>query len=84
MIQCVGSRNEERAYCSRICCSVAVKNALKIKKLDPGANVYVLYRDIRTYGFREKYYKQAREAGVIFIRYEKNAPPSCPDNKGLW
>ncbi|RPJ60876.1 MAG: FAD-dependent oxidoreductase, partial [Dehalococcoidia bacterium] len=83
MVQCVGSRNEERAYCSRICCSVAVKNALKIKKLDPGANVYVLYRDIRTYGFREKYYKQAREAGVIFIRYEKDAPPVVTDNNGL-
>ena len=83
MIQCVGSRNEERAYCSRICCSVAVKNALKIKKLDPGANVYVLYRDIRTYGFREKYYKEAREAGVIFIRYEQDAPPTVTDNNGL-
>lgn len=75
MIQCVGSRNDERPYCSRICCSVAVKNALKIKKQDPGSNVFVLYRDIRTYGFREKYYKQAREAGVIFLRYERNSPP---------
>jgi heterodisulfide reductase subunit A-like polyferredoxin len=75
MIQCVGSRNDERPYCSRMCCSVAVKNALKIKKQDPTANVFVLYRDIRTYGFREKYYKQAREVGVIFIRYERNAPP---------
>jgi heterodisulfide reductase subunit A len=83
MIQCVGSRNEERAYCSRICCSVAVKNALKIKKQDPDTNVYVLYRDIRTYGFREKYYKQAREAGVIFIRYERNAPPAVTDNNGM-
>ncbi|MCX6006901.1 MAG: FAD-dependent oxidoreductase, partial [Chloroflexi bacterium] len=83
MIQCVGSRNEERAYCSRICCSVAVKNALKIKKQDPDSNVYVLYRDIRTYGFREKYYKQAREAGVVFIRYERNAPPVVTDNNGL-
>jgi heterodisulfide reductase subunit A-like polyferredoxin len=83
MIQCVGSRNEERAYCSRICCSVAVKNALKIKKLDPGTNVYVLYRDIRTYGFREKYYKQAREAGVVFIRYDRDAPPVVTDTNGL-
>jgi heterodisulfide reductase subunit A len=83
MIQCVGSRNEERAYCSRICCSMAVKNALKIKKLEPSAGVFVLYRDIRTYGFREKYYKQAREAGVIFIRYERSAPPMVAQGKGL-
>ena len=61
MIQCVGSRNEETPYCSRICCSMAVKNALHIKKKNPDANIYVLYRDIRTYGFREKYYQQARE-----------------------
>jgi len=83
MIQCVGSRNDERAYCSRICCSMAVKNALKIKKQDPSANVFVLYRDIRTYGFREKYYKQAREAGVVFIRYERNAPPVVSEDNGL-
>ncbi|MCX5997421.1 MAG: FAD-dependent oxidoreductase [Chloroflexi bacterium] len=83
MIQCVGSRNEERPYCSRICCSMSVKNALKIKKLDPSAGVYVLYRDIRTYGFREKYYKQAREAGVIFIRYEPDAPPLVSQDNGL-
>ena len=71
MIQCAGSRNDERRYCSRLCCSMAVKNALKLKKRNPEMNVYVLYRDIRTYGFREKYYQQAREAGVIFIRYER-------------
>jgi heterodisulfide reductase subunit A-like polyferredoxin len=75
MIQCAGSRNDERPYCSRICCSMAVKNALEIKKQSPETGVYVLYRDIRTYGFREKYYRQAREAGVIFIRYEKETPP---------
>jgi heterodisulfide reductase subunit A-like polyferredoxin len=83
MIQCAGSRNDERPYCSRICCSMAVKNALKIKKEDPSANIYVLYRDIRTYGFREKYYKQAREAGVIFIRYEPDGPPLVSKHKGL-
>jgi heterodisulfide reductase subunit A-like polyferredoxin len=83
MIQCAGSRNEERPYCSRICCSVAVKNALKIKKQIPGANVFVLYRDIRTYGFREKYYKQAREQGVIFIRFEKDSPPVVSRDNGL-
>ena len=83
MIQCVGSRNEEHAYCSRLCCSVAIKNALAIKKQDPDATIYVLYRDIRTYGFREVYYKQAREAGVVFIRYDKETPPVLSDSKGL-
>jgi heterodisulfide reductase subunit A-like polyferredoxin len=82
MIQCVGSRNTEKPYCSRICCSLAVKNALCIKKQDTAANVFVLYRDIRTYGFREKYYKEAREAGVIFIRYDIDNPPAVrEDNK---
>ncbi|MGD0351314.1 MAG: FAD-dependent oxidoreductase [Verrucomicrobiota bacterium] len=83
MIQCVGSRNEKHPYCSRICCSMAVKNALAIKKLDPTANVYVLYRDVRTYGFREIYYQQAREAGVVFIRYTPEVPPQVTDNNGL-
>jgi heterodisulfide reductase subunit A len=58
MIQCVGSRDKERPYCSRVCCTEAVKNALKIKQQNPNANVYVLYRDIRTYGFRESYYSK--------------------------
>ena len=83
MIQCVGSRNEKHPYCSRICCSMAVKNALAVKKLDPSASVYVLYRDVRTYGFREVYYQQAREAGVVFIRYTPEAPPQVADNNGL-
>ncbi|MBM3315440.1 CoB--CoM heterodisulfide reductase iron-sulfur subunit A family protein, partial [candidate division WOR-3 bacterium] len=69
MIQCVGSRDTERPYCSRICCTEAVKNALAIKELNPDASVYVLYRDIRTYGLREEYYRQAREKGVVFIRF---------------
>jgi len=75
MIQCVGSRDEERPYCSRVCCSEAVKNALKIKELSPKTNVYVLYRDIRTYGFRESYYTKARAKGVVFIRYDENRKP---------
>ena len=83
MIQCVGSRNEKHPYCSRICCSMAMKNALAVKKLDPAANVYVLYRDVRTYGFREIYYQQAREAGVVFIRYTPEAPPQVTDDNGL-
>jgi heterodisulfide reductase subunit A-like polyferredoxin len=79
MIQCAGSRDEERAYCSRICCSMAIKNALRLKRQNPESNIIVLYRDIRTYGFREKYYKQARDAGVIFMRYEKENPPLISD-----
>jgi len=74
-IQCVGSRDEERPYCSRVCCSHSVKNALKLKELNPEMDVYVLYRDIRTYGFKEDYYKKASDQGVIFIRYEVNDKP---------
>jgi heterodisulfide reductase subunit A-like polyferredoxin len=75
MIQCIGSRNEERPYCSRICCSEAIKNALKLKSMNPEFNIYILYRDIRTYGFKEDYYEKAREAGVLFIRYEPGGEP---------
>jgi len=75
MIQCVGSRNEEHPYCSRVCCGHAMKNALKLKERWPETDVYVFYRDIRTYGEREDYYRQAREAGVLFLRYEPEAPP---------
>ncbi len=75
MIQCVGSRNEERPYCSRICCSTAIKNALHLKEQNPDRDVVILYRDIMTYGFLEKYYLQARRAGVRFVRYDKEKPP---------
>ncbi len=75
MIQCVGSRNESNENCSRICCQNAIKNALEIKRLNPDAQVYVLYRDIRTYGLLEDYYTKARELGVIFIRFDQDAPP---------
>ena len=75
MVQCVGSRDEEHPYCSRICCGHAVKNALKLKEKDPGMNVYVLYRDVRTYGFYEIHYHEAREKGVIFIRYDLENKP---------
>ncbi len=75
MIQCVGSREPTRPYCSRICCSVAVKNALRIKELNPEANVFILFRDMRTYGFLEDYYRKAREQGVIFVRYEPERKP---------
>jgi len=75
MIQCVGSRNEENPYCSRICCSEAIKNALKAKEINPNIEIVILYRDIRTYGFKEKYYNLARENKVIFIRFDEENPP---------
>jgi heterodisulfide reductase subunit A len=84
MIQCVGSRDEDHPYCSRICCGHAVKNALKLKEKDPGMKIYVLYRDVRTYGFYETYYHEAREKGVIFIRYElENKPKVALQNGNL-
>ena len=75
MIQCVGSRDEERPYCSRVCCGEAINNALKIKEIDPEANVFILYRDVRTYGLMEKHYGRARESGVLFIHYEEEEKP---------
>ncbi|MEJ2589407.1 MAG: 4Fe-4S binding protein, partial [Deltaproteobacteria bacterium] len=75
MIQCVGSRNEEHPNCSRICCQSAVKNALHIKALNPDADVYILYRDMRMYGLLEGYYTEARRQGVIFCRYDQENPP---------
>ncbi len=74
-IQCVGSRDDERPYCSRICCTKSVKQALKIKEANPAANVYILYRDIRTYGFYEDMYTEARRKGVVFVRYSTDAKP---------
>jgi heterodisulfide reductase subunit A len=75
MIQCVGSREDGREYCSRVCCSEAVKNGLKVKEQNPDANVYVLYRDLRTYGFREEFYRDARQKGIFFISYSKDDKP---------
>lgn len=80
MIQCVGSREPERPYCSRVCCTQAVKNALKLKEVRPDLNVYVLYREVRTYGFREAYYQAARDAGVVFLRYELADKPQVRAN----
>ncbi len=82
MIQCVGSRDNGHPYCSRICCMQAVKNALQILKTNPDANVYVLYKDVRTYGLREDYYRRAREAGVIFIRYDDLKKPDVQSTDG--
>ncbi len=75
MIQCVGCRNEERNYCSRVCCSESVKNALRLKEINPQADIYILYRDMRTYGFKEDYYREASEKDVKFIRYESQGKP---------
>ncbi|MHB8894567.1 MAG: FAD-dependent oxidoreductase [Candidatus Geothermincolia bacterium] len=75
MVQCVGSRNDEHPYCSKICCGVAVKNAVALKKLNPDVNVNVCYRDLRTYGLKEDYYLEARDLGANFIRFEKDEPP---------
>ncbi|UCE36162.1 MAG: CoB--CoM heterodisulfide reductase iron-sulfur subunit A family protein [Thermoplasmata archaeon] len=75
MIQCVGSRGEKVPYCSRICCTTAIKNALQIKEHEPDAKVYVLYRDIRTYGFREDFYDKALEEGITFLRFDVDSKP---------
>jgi len=75
MIQCVGSRTPERPYCSRYCCSEAIKNALKLKEMDPSKDVTILYRDIRTFGLKEDYYKKARELNVKFVRYDEDRKP---------
>ena len=84
MIQCVGSREEPNQYCSRICCQDAVKNAIEIKEKAPEAQVFILYRDIRTYGLREEYYRMARDLGVIFIRYDVDKKPRVsPEARGI-
>jgi len=75
MIHCVGCRQEDRNYCSRICCSQSIKNALKLKELNPAMDIYVLFRDMRTYGFREDYYREASNKEVRFIRYEPEDKP---------
>jgi heterodisulfide reductase subunit A len=75
MVQCVGCRQKDRNYCSRVCCSHAIKEALALKKMNPAIDIYILYRDIRTYGFREDYYREAAGQGVRFIRYEPEDKP---------
>ena len=75
MIQCVGCRNEERNYCSRLCCSQSVKNALNLKEINPQMDIYILFRDMRTYGFNEDYYREASNKDIKFIRYEPEAKP---------
>ena len=81
-IQCVGSRIPERPYCSRVCCTSSVDNALKFKEINPEMEVYILYRDMRTYGEREFLYHQALQKGVIFIRYQLEDPPQVEEVDG--
>jgi heterodisulfide reductase subunit A-like polyferredoxin len=81
-IQCVGSRDTEHPYCSRVCCTQTVKNALALRRKKPDCEVYVLYRDIRTYGLSERFYRQAREAGVLFLRYEDTEKPEVTAGGG--
>jgi len=83
MIQCVEQRTEERPYCSRVCCTTAVRNALLLKERYPQARIIVLYRDMRTYGFREAAYREAREKGILFVRYEPSLPPQLEVNGRL-
>uniref|UniRef100_A0A7C4U6U9 4Fe-4S dicluster domain-containing protein n=1 Tax=candidate division WOR-3 bacterium TaxID=2052148 RepID=A0A7C4U6U9_UNCW3 len=82
MIQCVGSRDENHPWCSRVCCSEAVKNAILIKEKSPETDVYVLFRDIRTYGYKELEYRKAREKGVIFIRFKEDEKPVVSIDNG--
>jgi heterodisulfide reductase subunit A len=70
-VQCVGSRNEERPYCSKVCCTGSIKSALELNALNPGMEIFILYRDLRSYGLREDLYRQAREKGIKFLRYNK-------------
>lgn len=82
MIQCVGSRDEQHPYCSRVCCTQAIKNVLQFKETHPRGEATIIYRDIRTYGHREAIYTEAREKGVRFIRYEPEAKPNVEVENG--
>jgi heterodisulfide reductase subunit A2 len=82
MIQCVGSRNDTFADCSRVCCSAAVKNAITLKEINPAIQVVILYRDLRTFGFKELYYLKARQKGVLFFRFIPDETPIVYDDHG--
>jgi heterodisulfide reductase subunit A len=82
MIQCVDSREEPRNYCSRLCCTSALKNALHLKEKNPELEIYILYRDMMSYGFLETYFTQARRKGVMFIPYEVNSKPKVDLENG--
>jgi heterodisulfide reductase subunit A2 len=81
MIQCVGCRNEERNYCSRVCCSHSIKNALHLKEINPEMNITIVFRDMRTYGFKEDYYREAADKGVKFVRYTPEDKPEVKATK---
>ena len=83
MIQCVESRDHDRPYCSRVCCMKALKNAIKLKELNPRSEVFIIYRDMMTYGFKEKYYKEAREKAIIFLQYDKDKMPEVSFEKNM-
>jgi heterodisulfide reductase subunit A len=80
MVQCVEQRTAERPYCSRVCCATAIHNALQLKQRYPRARIVVLYREMRTYGFREAAYKEARDKGVLFVRYDDGQTPEVTIN----
>jgi len=83
-IQCVGSREPDRPYCSKVCCTHSIKSALELKKMNPEMDIYILYRDIRTYGQRESLYRDARSKGIIFVRYTLDQKPQVGrDGEGL-
>ena len=82
MVQCVGSREPDFPYCSRVCCSAAVKNSIKLNEMNPNAQVVVLYRDLRTFGFKELYYLKARKKGVLFFRYIPEEKPQVYNDNG--
>ena len=82
MIQCVGSRNEEFPYCSRVCCTSAVKNAIDLKKANPDIQIVVLYRDLRTFGFKELFYEEARKKGVLLFRFIPQDGPKVYKDDG--
>ncbi|MHB8070237.1 MAG: CoB--CoM heterodisulfide reductase iron-sulfur subunit A family protein, partial [Desulfobaccales bacterium] len=81
-IQCVGSRSPERPYCNKVCCAHSVENAIKMKVMNPEMDIYILYRDMRTYGEREVLYEKAREMGIVFIRYRRLEPPVVEEAGG--
>jgi heterodisulfide reductase subunit A len=80
-IQCVGSREPDRPYCSRVCCTHSVENALELKKKNPDMTIFILYRDMRTYSERENLYKEARQQGVVFVRYRLDNKPVVRSDK---
>jgi heterodisulfide reductase subunit A len=82
MIQCVGSRNEEFSFCSRVCCSAAVKNSIRLKEINPDVQIVILYRDMRTFGFKELYYLKARKKGILFFRYIPEDKPEVVNRNG--